>query len=226
MATPQIRFTATLRSPALSIGLAAVLTATLSGCGGVATNREVYSVHQPVVEKASYTFDVGTAPGGGLPVPEQNRLADWFSTLNLGYGDRVSVDDPDSLPATRSAVATIAGRYGLLLADIAPVTSGTVAPGSARVVITRAVASVPGCPDWSTHSDSNPGNATSTNYGCAINGNLAAMVANKEDLVHGARGTGGTVVMSSSKAIETYRGKTPTGATELKEVSSKPTGGN
>jgi pilus assembly protein CpaD len=51
------------------------------------------------------------------------------------------------------------------------------------------------------------------------------MVANKEDLVHGARGTGETVVMSNSKAIESYRSQEPTGKGGLKEVSSK-SGGN
>lgn len=224
MATPQPRSTSR-KSRLSGLTLAAALSTALAGCGGVASNRELTSVHQPVVEKTSYTFDVGTLPGGGLPVSEQNRLAGWFGTLDLRYGDRIAVDDPEGQPTTRGAVAAIAGRYGLLLADIAPVTSGTVAPGSARVVITRSVASVPGCPDWSSHSDSNPGNATSTNFGCAINGNLAAMVANKEDLIHGARGTGGTVVMTASKAIQTYRDKAPTGNGELKQVSSKSTGG-
>ncbi|WP_226017135.1 CpaD family pilus assembly lipoprotein [Novosphingobium sp. FKTRR1] len=208
-----------------SAALALALTATLGGCGGVPNNRMLDSVHQPVVEKTSYTYDLTTLSGGGLPISEQSRLADWFGTLDLQYGDRIAVDDPDASPVTTAAIGAIAARFGLLLADIAPVTSGTLSHGSARVVVTRSVASVPGCPDWTAHSDANPANATSTNYGCAVNSNLAAMVANKQDLVHGARSTGVTSAMTASKAIQAYRDKPPTGAGDLKQVSSKSTGG-
>jgi pilus assembly protein CpaD len=88
------------------------------------------------------------------------------------------------------------------------VTAGTLPAGTARLVITRTTASVPGCPDWSTHNDGNGNNATSTNYGCAVNSNLAVMVANKEDLVRG-QSDGGTTVMSGNKAIEAYRNNPP-----------------
>jgi pilus assembly protein CpaD len=80
---------------------------------------------------------------------------------------------------------------------------------------------VPGCPDWHTKSDSNPGNSTSSGYGCATNGNLAAMIANPEHLVHGASAPSTTTIMGSTKAIETYRNAAPTGAGGLKQVSSQ-----
>jgi pilus assembly protein CpaD len=35
--------------------------------------------------------------------------------------------------------------------------------GTARIVVTRTSAQVPGCPDWSAKSDANFKNATSTN---------------------------------------------------------------
>jgi pilus assembly protein CpaD len=100
-------------------------------------------------------------------------------------------------------------------------TGGYVPAGSARIVIARTKASVPGCPDWSANSDANPANGLSSNYGCATNSNLAAMIANPEDLIRGSDTTGSTVVMSSSKAIDTYRKAQPTGAGGLKETSSK-----
>ena len=82
--------------------------------------------------------------------------------------------------------------------------------------------SVPNCPNWDRKSDANYANATSPGYGCSINGNLAAMVANPEDLLTGQKGTGETVIMSSTKAITTFREKANTGAGELK---SSGTGG-
>ena len=92
-------------------------------------------------------------------------------------------------------------------------TSGYVQPGAARVVITRSSASVPGCPDWSNASDMNYSNGTYPGYGCAINSNIAAMVADPEDLVNGDKGSGETYVRRSSKAVESYRGKAPEGMT-------------
>jgi pilus assembly protein CpaD len=202
---------------ALALGLA------LAGCTGMASNQSLDSIHQPVVERTNYTLDVTTGPDG-LSLPEQRRLAGWFEAMDLRYGDRISIDDPLASGATRAAVGAVASRYGLLLSDDAPVTPGYVNAGTARVIVTRTLARVPGCPDWSTTSETNLLNATTSSFGCAVNGNLAAMVANPEHLVKGAEGTGETVVMSSTKAIETYRETKPTGAGGLKENATG--GGN
>lgn len=207
--------------------LAGVLALPLAACNSPSAdmNRSLESVRQPVVQRSNFVFDVSTLPGGGLPVSEQRRLLGWLEALDLGYGDRISVDDPLDSDQTRSAVEAVAGRFGILLADITPVTEGEISAGTARVVVMRTEASVPGCPDWSAKIDNKLNNATSPGFGCAINGNMAAMVANKEDLVRGARSTGTTVVMSNNKAIEAFRAQPATGAAGLKEVSSK-SGGN
>lgn len=201
---------------ALSIGLAT------AGCGGMPTNQSLYSVKQPVVERSSYTFDVRT-DASGLPISEQSRLNGWFEAMDLRYGDRVTVEDPSNSPAVASAVSDLAGRYGILVSPVAPATAGMLQPGQARVVITRSTASVPGCPDWSAKSDMNYNNASSPGYGCAVNGNLAAMVANPEDLLTGQKGSGETVIATGTKAIDTYREAPPTGASGLDQAQS---GGN
>lgn len=199
---------------ALGLGLA------LAGCGGMPGNRTVESIHQPVVQRVDYTLDVTTGPGG-LTYTEQSRLAGWFEAMDLRYGDRVSLDDPLQSGATRGAVEGLVARYGLLLGPDAPVTPGYVNAGTVRVVVSRTKATVPGCPDWSANSDVNLGNATSSNYGCATNGNLAAMVANPEHLIKGDAARGDTVVMSSTKAIDAYRNAATTGQAGLKESSTK-----
>lgn len=203
---------------ALSLGLA------LAGCGGAgsgSTNAGLYSVRQPVVERSNFMLDLA-AGAGGLPIAEQRRLAGWFETLNLGYGDRVAIDGPVASDAVRESVAALAGRYGLLLSEGAPVTEGSVAPGAIRVVVTRSKAHVPGCPNWSDQYAANLENATARNFGCAVNGNLAAMVADPEHLLQGAQGTGETLVMTSSKAIAAYREKPATAGA----VTPVSTGGN
>lgn len=206
--------------------LALALAATLSACSATQPeNRMINSVHQPVVERDRYVFDVETLPGGGLSVPEQRRLADWFESLGLKYGDKIGLDDPLQSKATTAAIDGVAGRWGMFVNGPAPVTPGYVAAGGARVVVTRATASVPGCPDWSAKSDFSMSNRTSSNFGCAINGNLAAMVADKEHLVQGANGTGETVVMSGTKAIDSYRAARPSGEGGLKTNATSNAGG-
>ncbi|HXE38870.1 MAG TPA: CpaD family pilus assembly protein [Azonexus sp.] len=200
---------------ALSLGLA------LAGCGGMAANRSLESVHQPVVEKTNYVLDLTTGPGG-LSLPEQRRLAGWFDAMNLRYGDKIFIDDPLASGSTRSAVEAVASRFGMLLSDGTPVTQGYVNAGTARVIVVRASAYVPGCPDWGDNSDTNFANGTSHGYGCAVNGNLAAMVADPEHLVHGATGSGETVVMSSNKAIDAYRER----SAKAGEAKAQATGGN
>jgi pilus assembly protein CpaD len=199
---------------ALSLGLG------LAGCGDLPNNTSVYSVKQPVVARSDYTLDVN-AGAGGLPVPDQQQLAEWFETLNLRYGDRVAIDGALPNDAVREDVSSIAARHGLLLSEGAPLTEGFVEPGKVRVVVTRSRAYVPDCPDWTDQSDATLDNSTADGYGCAVNSNIAAMVANPQHLLRGEDGTGETVIMTSNKAIESYRSTEPSGEGGLPAVSSQ-----
>jgi len=212
---------------AASSALALVLVAGLSACatpGGPTSNASLNSVNQPVVQRHDYTLDLG-ANSTGLPVTEMARLADWFEAMDLGYGDRISIDDPMASAAVSEDVAAVASRYGLLLDAAAPVTAGYIDPGNVRVVVSRSTAYVPNCPNWAGNSNGNLGNNTSAGFGCAVNSNFAAMIADPQHLLEGAAGTGETTVMSSTKAIETYRAAQPTGAGGLPAVSSQDSGG-
>jgi pilus assembly protein CpaD len=129
---------------ALSLGLA------LSACAGdTPNNRTLYSVKQPVVERNNYTLDLA-AGAGGVTVPEQQRHAAWFEAMDLRYGDRVAIDGAMASDAVHEDVAAIASRYGLLLSEGAPVTTGYVDPGMVRVVVTRSRAHVPAAPTGPT----------------------------------------------------------------------------
>jgi pilus assembly protein CpaD len=95
-----------------------------------------------------------------------------------------------------------------------------------RVVVSRAIASVPECPDYSHGNYAEYAGSSSSNYGCATATNLAAMIANPEDLVEGHAYNPSADAMLSVKAIKTYRDAAATGAGGLKEVSSKSAGGS
>lgn len=205
------------------LALALTLGLGLAGCGGMPTNTSLYSVKQPVVERTNMTLDVTTTTAG-LPISEQQRINGWFQTMNLRYGDRVAIENPSQNPAVTNAIRDLAARYGLMISDTAPVTPGFIQPGQARVVITRATASVPGCPDWSAKSDMNYSSGISPNFGCAVNSNLAAMVADPQDLLEGKKGASETVIATSNKAISTYRDMEPTGKGGLMDAGTAAAG--
>ena len=181
--------------------------------------RGLASVNVPVVTSADYVFDAA-ASNGALAPGEAERLNGWFQGLGLGYGDSVYVDGAFS-PAAREQVGTIAGQYGMLIQPGAPVTAGAVQPGSVRVVVSRRRASVPGCPNWGWPSQPNFDNRTMSNFGCSVNSNLAAMVADPVDLIHGREGTGVLDTTTATKAVQFYRAAPPTGTKGLQDVNTK-----
>jgi pilus assembly protein CpaD len=202
----------------LLLSLASVLAACRT-TGVDEPARGVAAVNVPVVTRADYAFDLA-APDGSLGPSEAARLDAWFRSLELGYGDTIYVQGPYAYGA-RDDVARVAGTYGLLVADGAPVTAGMVQPGTVRVVVARTRASVPNCPNWSRAAQPDFGQKSSANYGCALNGNLAAMVANPQDLVFGREGSGVGDNRTSVKALDVYRKAQPTGSGGLQSISTK-----
>lgn len=197
------------------------LSLALGGCLGT-QNRGLESVHQPVVDRTDLALDLQTA-GYGLAGGERARLAGWFDAMQLGYGDRVLIDDGTGAGDTaRAEVGGVVAGYGLLLGEGVVPSPTPVAPGTVRVVISRMRATVPGCPDWSRPGHLNADQHTSSNYGCAVNANLAAMVADPADLVRGQPGAASNDAAFSSKAIQSYRKRVPTGDSDLKSAK----GGN
>lgn len=204
-----------------------VLSLGLAACShDAAINTSLYSTKEPVVERQSFTLDLA-ASADGLSIAEQKRLSEWFGALGLGYGDRIALDDAIQSAAVRDQVATIAGHHGLLLQEGPPVTQGFVSPGHVRVAITRSHAHVPGCPDWSNQYRTTLTNLQSPGFGCAVNSNLAAMVADPEHLLEGAKSSGETLVMTSNRAIDAYRKLPPSASEGLPAISTNQnTGGN
>tara|TARA_R110001606_G_scaffold12706_10_gene55653 strand:- start:8462 stop:9061 length:600 start_codon:yes stop_codon:yes gene_type:complete len=191
----------------VSMALITALGLSVTACGSNTANRSVYSERQPVVSKSNFVLDL-SAGNGGLSTAEQNRLSGWFDALELGYGDRVSIDDPSysTSAVAKAAVENIVASYGLLISETAPVTEGNIPSGQMRVVVTRTTASVPGCPDYSHRSHTDFQARTSANYGCGTNSTLSAMIANPEDLVRG-QNADGEDQSQASKAIRAYRDK-------------------
>ena len=201
-------------------------SAAAAGCGYTPhdlADRGVESINQPVVTGADYVFDAA-APAGSLAPGEAERLNAWFQNLGLGYGVSIYVDGAGAYGA-RDQVAAVASSYGMLVQAGAPVTAGAVQPGTVRVVVSRRRAVVPNCPNWSRPSETDYNNRSMSNYGCALNTDLAAMVANPEDLVHGQEGSGTGDTQTAAKAVEFYRSAPVSGTKGLQNISTKNAGG-
>jgi pilus assembly protein CpaD len=211
-----------MRSKFLLIALGSALAGCQTPTGPDPKAAGLAAVNVPVVTSANYVFDAA-APGGTLASGESDRLNGWFQGLDLGYGDTVYVDGGYA-PGARSQVAVIAGRYGMIVTPGAPVTAGPVRPGSVRVVVARRRAFVPNCPNWSRPSQPDWNNRSMSNYGCSVNSNLAAMIADPQDLIHGREAAPVTDAVAAARAVDMYRTKPMTGAGGLQSVS--PKGGN
>ncbi len=207
----------------MALAISACSADTLGMRPEFAPNSNLYSENQPVVQRTDYVIDVATSDGG-VPGGELGRLADWFDSLQLRYGDTIYVEDGYTGEAARQDIERLAAHYGMLVSPGAPVTAGQVQPGSARIIVSRATASVPGCPNWRQKPLSGGAITTESNFGCATNSNLAAMIANPNDLVLGQEGAVPGDADTATKAIKTYRDAAPTGSGGLENVSTK--GGN
>lgn len=188
----------------------------VAGCThpNLVPNRSVETVKVPVVETSRMTYDLRLGANNQLPEHQARALAEYFGSIGVAYGDRVSVDDPSPVGAAerRQAIGQILARYGLLLDGTTPVTTGSVPPGTVRVVVTRARAFVPNCPDWSRPSEYEPEAAAWSNYGCAVRGNLAEMIADPNDLIVG-KAYAGADGQAASSAIGEYRNPTKSAPT-------------
>ncbi|HWI87344.1 MAG TPA: CpaD family pilus assembly lipoprotein, partial [Sphingomonas sp.] len=83
-------------------------------------------------------------------------------------------------------------------------------------------ATVPGCPDWSD-GEINPGETMAANFGCATQMNLAAMIADPQDLVSGKSSP--TDAVQIARALKVWREQIPTGAQALEKIAAKGGGG-
>lgn len=212
------------RSPLLLMPLGLML---MTGACMGAGQPDLETRHQPVVSQTEYALDLALS-GGRLAADEDRRLDGWARNLHLGYGDRVVVEDPAGEgPDAYRDVASVIGRYGLLLGQASPITRRPVAPATIRVVVTRARASVPGCPDLRSDTALDWEGKTSSNQGCAINRNLAAMVANPTDLVQGVPGAATSDTETGTRGVKALRAAPPTGrgGTTLRDPNSSQGGG-
>jgi pilus assembly protein CpaD len=116
-------------------------------------------------------------------------------------------------------LAAAAALLATPLAAAPPVPANKGVDSIHQPVVDGDRAYVPGCPDWSS-STSTSAAKTDANYGCAVNSNMAAMIAYPADLLHGRSYTGAESDVAT-RAIKAWRELPPTGSKGLEKVSTR-----
>jgi len=174
---------------------AAVLALTAAACGGPLEHPGDYDYRQKhalVVEPSIAVMQL-TAVDGSLTAGDRNRLIE-FANDFVRRGDSVveisvgagRADDVAPRILGQTIAATLA-RAGLKIAEMRlqlVLDEPAVGPGDAFLSFKTTSVRLPDCYDWSD----GPRNAPSPNYGCSMQHNFGAMVANPRDLLQGRTG--------------------------------------
>ena len=145
-------------------------------------NPSLYSVHQPVVAAHRLRARPRRRWRPRLATPRSSRLHGWFDSIGLRYGDRISVDEglwrrqrPRRRRPGRRRIWPAARRRR---AGHRRARSRRARSGSSSAAPPRAFRAAPigRRGQWRRRRAQN----TSSNYGCATNSNLAAMIADPE----------------------------------------------
>lgn len=202
-----------------TISAAVALTFAISGCSNSSgrLNTSLESVHQPVVQQSQHRFDV-TVYGDDLSPSEASRLSAWLDAIGNRYGDHVIIEDSSHYgqPRAITSVQNILAKRGASTSTFTSDGADSAGSNLLRLTLTRSTATVQDCPNWNSKSSTDFYNRTSSNYGCAVNGNLAAMVADPSDLVRG-KGATDNNAQHGARAVKSYRERELTGNGELRK---------
>lgn len=200
--------------------LPAICCLALAGCRQNTGNPSLNIQYAPRIATEEITYDMRFNIKNDMTALQIRTHEAFLRSLGLRYGDRIFIDDPEPNGARdrRAAVSALLAKFGLIPETEAVVTTGFIAPNAVRIVVRRAKASVNNCPSWSDSTSINKGMNMMNNTGCASASNLAAMVADPNDLVDG-RPYKGSEAQSIVKAVQAYH-ETP--AAQSADLATAP----
>jgi len=140
-----------------------------------------YQRHPITVTKDTARIEL-VPHGAGLTAVERNEVARFAqSALANASHSSVVLKHPRSARATAEIVASILMEEGIPAGRI--VTTAYAGRGPVVLTFARTVAVTTPCGDWSQNLSFDPENEPFPNFGCAHQQNIAAIVANPNDLV-------------------------------------------
>lgn len=149
--------------------------------------------HPIKVSQDEATLDLAVSRGSrGLDRTQKSQLYGFLEESSARGSARLVVKAPSGGPNETAAmrayddVRSVMRQAGIDPREVTlePCFAGGDAYAPLRVSFLQYVAEGPDCPDWSENLARDPQNMPWPNRGCATQRNLAAMVANPEDLVY------------------------------------------
>ena len=199
------------------LSLAAALLLAVAACRPAVTEfSTTEAANRLSVDTAPARIDLRFASGSARLAPgEAERLRRSVASAALGAADQITVStagEPRLAEARAAAVRAELLRYGIVPT---PVQMTALAPDRGVVGVSRAVVTLPPCPNWSKPSETDFTNTRSSNLGCANTTNFGRMVANPSDLVSGRPHGDADAVTAVSAVTRYYSDKIqlPTAAT-------------
>jgi pilus assembly protein CpaD len=204
--------------------LAAVLTAgsCSSPSGDEKTVFDDPTANHPIlVQPSSQSLKVNVSPTGVAPADTAHF--DAFVSGYQAHGNGKIVISAPAGPLANVEVTWIADRINAMgvSRDQILVANRDAAPGDGQVELNYVSyqANTAPCGDWSEDLAYTIDNKTASNLGCAVQHNIAAMVADPRDLM-GPRPMGGADADRRATVITNYEKGSPTAATKTADQSS------
>jgi pilus assembly protein CpaD len=188
-----------LRSrPLLTLLAVIVAGAAAGGCWQSPRYQSPFTLANPserhpiAVRQGEITLDLAVFPGSsGLNESQKAKVSNFLADYKSQSSDRLLIRAPSGGPNETAAMrAYDQVRKELRKAGINPRSValepyfGNGDPAApVRLSYLQFIAVPPDCPDWSENIGRDPKNMPWPNKGCASQRNLAAMVANPEDLI-------------------------------------------
>jgi pilus assembly protein CpaD len=176
-----------------------LVSTALGGCWQSPRFKAPFTLANPserypiAVRQGEVSLDLAVYPGSsGLNESQKGQVYGFLRDYKSQSSDRLLIRAPSGGPNETAAMRAYDDvRRALRSAGVRPA-SVTLEPYFAngdpnaplRLSYLQFVALPPDCPDWSEDMGRDPNNMPWSNKGCATQRNLAAMVANPEDLVH------------------------------------------
>jgi pilus assembly protein CpaD len=204
--------------------LAAVLTA--GSCSSPSGDEKTIfddpsANHAILVQPSSQSLKVNVSPAGIAPADTAHF--DAFVNGYQAHGNGKIVISAPAGPLANVEVTWIADRINAMgvSRDQILVASRDAAPGDGQVELNYVSyqANTAPCGDWSEDLAYTIDNKTASNLGCAVQHNIAAMVADPRDLM-GPRPMGGADADRRATVITNYEKGSPTAATKTADQSS------
>jgi pilus assembly protein CpaD len=184
--------------PLLTLLLVTALAVPAAGCFRSPRFQAPFTLANPserhpiAVRQGEVWLDLAVQPGSaGLNESQKDQVANFLADYKSQSSDRLLIRAPSGGANETAAmraydeVRKVLGRAGVRpsLVVLEPYFANGDPSAPLRLSYLQFVAQPPDCPDWSENVGRDPNNMPWPNKGCASQRNLAAMVANPEDLV-------------------------------------------